>query len=326
MYKSKLDIKETQIAIQDLKQIFQANIKVALNLTRATAPLFLDAKTGLNDGLSGEKAVWFNPKDSNVRLEVVHSLAKWKRHALKQYQYLDGEGIYTDMNAIRREEELDSTHSYYVDQWDWERIISRSDRNLNFLKMIVSKIYDAVKATKYALQEEFPKLTDKLAENLFFISAQDLEDLYPNLSPEQREDVIVKEKGAVFVYSIGENLKSGIVHSKRAFDYDDWKLNGDLLVYSYVLDKAIELSSMGIRVDAESMLRQSNMHKEDLLKLSPFHYKILNDQLPLTIGGGIGQSRLSMFLLEKAHIGEVQSSYWPKEHIEEMKDKGIELL
>ncbi|TDV23270.1 aspartate-ammonia ligase [Mycoplasmopsis mustelae] len=326
MYQSKLNVKQTQKAIQNLKHIFQSLIKEELNLTRATAPLFLDTKSGLNDGLNGETAVWFNPKNSNVRLEVVHSLAKWKRHALKQYQYNEHEGIYTDMNAIRREENLDRTHSYYVDQWDWERIITSKDRNIDFLKTIVSKIYKCIRITKSQLQQEFPILNHKLAKEVFFISAQELEDIYPNDTPEARENLIVKEKGAVFIYQIGWELKSGTIHSKRAFDYDDWKLNGDLIVYSNVLDSAIELSSMGIRVNSESMVKQSGLTYEQLLELSPYHKSILLKELPLTIGGGIGQSRLSMFLLEKAHIGEVQSSYWPQEHIDEMASKGIKLL
>ncbi|WP_326494940.1 aspartate--ammonia ligase [Mycoplasmopsis felis] len=326
MYQSKLNTKQTQKAIQDLKKIFQQNLQKELNLTRATAPLFLEKSTGLNDGLSGEKAVVFSPKDNDVTLEVVHSLAKWKRNALKEYHYEIGEGIYTDMNAIRREEDLDNTHSYYVDQWDWERIISNEDRNYEFLKNIVNKIYDCIKKTKQHLIKEYPQLNDDLASEVFFISAQELEDMYPNYSISQREDLITQEKGTVFIYQIGNKLKSGLVHSNRAFDYDDWNLNGDLIVYSNVLNKAIELSSMGIRVNNDSILKQSQMSYNELISLSPYHKNILLNNLPLTIGGGIGQSRLSMFLLEKSHIGEVQASYWPDSYRDELSSLGIKLL
>ncbi|AMD81368.1 asparagine synthetase AsnA [Mycoplasmopsis canis UFG1] len=327
MYKSKLNIKETQKAIQDLKKFFQKELQRELNLTRATAPLFIERKTGLNDGLNGEKAVSFNPKGhDNINLEVVHSLAKWKRNALKQYNYDVYEGIYTDMNAIRREEDLDDTHSYYVDQWDWERIIKKEDRNLTFLFDTVRKIYNGIYNTKEMLVKEFKTLTNDLAKEVYFISSQDLENLYPNLTLSEREDQITKEKGAVFVYQIGHKLKSGLIHSLRAFDYDDWNLNGDLLVYSNVLNKTIELSSMGIRVDERSIVEQSQKSEKEVKLLSNYHKDVVEKTLPLTIGGGIGQSRLSMFLLEKIHIGEVQASFWPDEYRGELKKKGIELL
>lgn len=326
MYQSKLNIKETQRAIQELKKFFQKNLQKELNLTRATAPLFIERKTGLNDGLNGEKPVSFIPKGMSIELEVVHSLAKWKRNALKEYNYEVGEGIYTDMNAIRREEDLDNTHSYYVDQWDWELIISREQRSLDFLKQVVNKIYTSILKTKEMLIKDFSALNNNLAKEVFFISSQDLEDLYPNLSLNEREDAITKDKGAVFVYQIGDKLKSGLIHSLRAFDYDDWTLNGDLLVYSHVLNKALELSSMGIRVDADSIVRQSKMTVEEVKNVSPYHKAVVENKLPLTIGGGIGQSRLSMFLLEKIHIGEVQASFWPEDYREDLIKKGIKLL
>ncbi|WP_426461416.1 aspartate--ammonia ligase [Mycoplasma hafezii] len=326
MYIPKLSIRQTQSAIQDLKKIFQEELKKNLNLTRATAPLFVAQETGLNDGLSGEEPVWFYPRSSKTRLEVVHSLAKWKRYALQQYHFAPYEGLYTDMNAIRREEELDELHSYYVDQWDWEKVILEKDRNLDFLKETVNLIYESLKETKIKLRKLFPTLTDRLPDSVYFISSQDLENLYPDLSVEARERAIVKEKDAVFVYKIGYPLKSQIVHSKRAFDYDDWDLNGDLLVYSPVIDKAIELSSMGIRVNEKSIVKQSGLSKEEVKKLSPYHAAVVNKKLPLTIGGGIGQSRVSMYLLEKAHIGEVQASHWPEKYRKQVAKDGIELL
>ncbi|VEU72762.1 Aspartate--ammonia ligase [Mycoplasmopsis gallopavonis] len=326
MYIPKLSVRQTQSAIQDLKKIFHEELKKNLNLTRATAPLFVSKESGLNDGLNGEEPVWFLPRDSKERLEVVHSLAKWKRYALQKYHFAPYEGLYTDMNAIRREEILDNLHSYYVDQWDWEKVILRKDRNLDFLKQTVNQIYEALKATKLKLQKLFPTLTDQLANEVYFISSQELEDLYPNLSIQDRETQLAKEKGAIFVYQIGYPLKSKLIHSKRAFDYDDWDLNGDLIVYSHVLQSAIELSSMGIRVDQESIVKQSGLSAEEVKKLSPYHKAVVEENLPLTIGGGIGQSRVSMFLLEKAHIGEVQASYWPEEYREKVAKEGIELL
>ncbi|WP_033160929.1 aspartate--ammonia ligase [[Mycoplasma] collis] len=327
MYKSKLNIKQTQKAIQNLKKIFQENIMEKLNLTRVTAPLFLAKETGLNDGLNGEKAVSFYSKNSDVELEIVHSLAKWKRNALKEYYFKEYEGIYADMNAVRREEEFDEIHSLYVDQWDWEKIINKNDRNLVFLKNTVNKIYEALKNTKKEIVKQYPQLTDDLADKVFFISAQELENMYPDLNINERESAIAKDKKAVFIYQIGHKLKSGLIHSLRAFDYDDWNLNGDLIVYSNVLNKAIELSSMGIRVDENSILSQSKFNsKEELANFSPYHKNILEKKLPYTIGGGIGQSRVSMFILEKKHIGEVQSSFWPKDYKEKMKKEGIEIL
>ncbi|QNM93485.1 aspartate--ammonia ligase [Mycoplasma sp. Pen4] len=326
MYHSKLNIRQTQSAIQDLKLIFQEELKKHLNLTRATAPLFVAQKTGLNDGLCGEEPVWFLDHQNQERLEVVHSLAKWKRDALKKYNFLPYEGLYTDMNAIRKMENLDALHSYYVDQWDWEQVILAKDRNLDYLKKTVRKIYQVLKDTKRILKETYYQLEDELPEDIFFISAQELENLYPNKTISERERLIAKEHGAVFIYQIGHKLDSGLIHSQRAFDYDDWNLNGDLIVYSKVLDDAIELSSMGIRVDQNSIVSQSGLTKDQVIELSPYHKNIITNKLPLTIGGGIGQSRVSMFLLEKAHIGEVQASHWPEEYREEMLEKGIELL
>ncbi|MBN3534865.1 aspartate--ammonia ligase [Mycoplasma procyoni] len=327
MYKSKLTIRQTQEAIQDLRHIFQEHLKKNLNLTRATAPLFVAPESGLNDGLNGESAVSFEAKMvNNKRLEVVHSLAKWKRNALKEYDYKVGEGIYTDMNAIRREEVLDETHSLYVDQWDWEKIITSDDRNINFLKEVVSLIYDAFKKTKREMVERFSSLENDLPEEVFFISAQDLEDLYPESSIDERENLITQKHKVVFIKRIGYPLKSGLIHSTRAFDYDDWKLNGDLLVWSNTLKKAVEISSMGIRVDEKSLKEQSKMTEAQLKELSPYHKAIIDKNLPLTIGGGIGQSRVCMLILEKAHIGEVQSSYWPEDYKKKLKAKGINLL
>ncbi|UWD34276.1 aspartate--ammonia ligase [Mesomycoplasma molare] len=326
MYKSKLSVKETQLAIQNLKKIFQRELQKRLNLTRATAPLFVRSDSGLNDGLNGENPVTFKPKDSEINLEIVHSLAKWKREALKEYEYLPDEGIYTDMNAIRKEEDLDETHSFYVDQWDWEKIILKKQRNLDFLKETVVNIYKALLATKEEIQKEFPILKNELSPKVFFISSQDLENLYPNFSIEERENLIAKKYGSVFIYQIGYKLNSGIKHSSRAFDYDDWNLNGDLIIYAPEIDKALEISSMGIRVDKKAICEQANKSSKEIEKISPYHYKIINELLPYTIGGGIGQSRVSMLLLEKKHIGEVQSSFWPEKYKESLAKKGIKLL
>ncbi|QBF34375.1 aspartate--ammonia ligase [Mycoplasmopsis phocirhinis] len=325
MYQSKLSIRQTQSAIQDLKSFFQEKLKNELNLTRATAPLFVSRKSGLNDTLNGEQPVNFSPKNNPEQLQIVHSLAKWKRQALHEYNFNVGEGLYTDMNAIRREEDLDDTHSYYVDQWDWEKIILEENRNIDYLKSTVNSINKCVFETKEYINQKY-NLTQKFNQEVYFISAQELEDLYPNLTPEQRENQLAKEKGTIFIYQIGWNLNSGIPHSKRAFDYDDWSLNGDLIIYAPWKNKAIEISSMGIRVDKNSLLKQSKMNLEQVKQISKFHSDILNNILPLTIGGGIGQSRISMLLLEKEHIGEVQSSYWPDEMKNELAQQNIILL
>ncbi|MGP1451620.1 MAG: aspartate--ammonia ligase [Metamycoplasmataceae bacterium] len=328
MYKSKLNIKETQLAIQDLKFAFTKQLNKNLNLVRVSAPLFVDSESKINDGLSGEKPVSFNPKNEpNISFEIVHSLAKWKRIALKKYMFDIYEGIYTDMNAIRREEDLDSIHSYYVDQWDWELVIREEDRNTDFLKAIVTKIYNSIRYVENKLNFNFPVLSKKLPDKIFFITAQDLENMYPNLSIDERELEITKKHKAVFIIGIGNKLnKSNVPHSKRSFDYDDWDLNGDMIFYHPILNKALEISSMGIRVNAKSLSKQKelmNIKNEDLRQ---YHKDILDNKLPLTIGGGIGQSRLSMFLLEKKHIGEVQVGFWPKNIIEDLKKEGVKLL
>lgn len=328
MYKSKLNIKETQLAIQDLKFAFTKQLKKNLNLVRVSAPLFVDSHSKINDGLSGEKPVSFNPKNQpDMSFEIVHSLAKWKRMALKKYMFDIYEGIYTDMNAIRREEDLDEIHSYYVDQWDWELVIREQDRNIDFLKGVVSKIYNSIRYVENKLNFTFPALKKKLPEKIFFITAQELENMYPNLSIDQRELEITKKHKAVFIIGIGNKLeKSNIPHSKRSFDYDDWNLNGDMVFYHTELNKALEISSMGIRVNAKSLMDQKekmNVSDEDLRE---YHKNILENKLPFTIGGGIGQSRLSMFLLEKKHIGEVQVGFWPDKDLENLKKEGIKLL
>ncbi|WP_215737422.1 aspartate--ammonia ligase [Mesomycoplasma hyorhinis] len=327
MYTSKLNIFETQKAIESIKIIFPKFLSEALSLTRITAPLFVEPLTGLNDTLNGEAAVSFIPKDQDTKLEIVHSLAKWKRYALRECDFYLYKGLYTDMNAIRKEEILSPFHSYYVDQWDWEKIIKKEDRNLDYLKQTIRTIYDQIRNTEAELVKKFPQLKIKLPKELIFIDSQELEDLYPELTPSQRETKFAQEKAkAFFVIRVGWKLKSGQVHSGRAIDYDDWNLNGDLIFYHETLDKAIEISSMGIRVDAKALLEQSKLTKPQLEQKSQFHHDLVNENLPFSIGGGIGQSRLCMFLLEKAHIGEVQSSYWPKKILEEAKKENIILL
>lgn len=325
MYKSKLSVKETQLAIQDLKYNFSKNFAKALNLVRVSAPLFVRSTTKINDGLNGETPVTFSPAQIDETLEIVHSLAKWKREALYKYHFNVYEGIWTDMNAIRQQENIDYKHSYYVDQWDWELIIKREDRNLDFLKEVVKKIYKTIRFVEHKLIFDFPQLTKKLPENITFISALELYNKYPDLSPEERENLFAKEVKAFFVYTIGYPLPDGVKHSARSFDYDDWTLNGDLIVYDPVNEKALEISSMGIRVDKDALTKQMIFdQKED--KVATYHSQILDETLPFTIGGGIGQSRLSMFLLEKKHIGEVQVGIWSEEVISEAKKEGIELL
>lgn len=310
-YCSILDIRRTEEAIKFIKDTFERKLARVLNLNRISAPLFVRKDSGLNDDLNGvERPVGFDIKDIGQEVEIVHSLAKWKRNALKAYGFAVDEGIYTDMNAIRRDEELDNIHSVYVDQWDWELCISKEERNEVFLKDVVTKIYTALKQTEAALEQEFPEVSQIFPEEIHFISSQELEDRYPTLTPKAREDAIVKELGAVFITQIGGALRSGIPHDGRAPDYDDWSLNGDILVYYPLLDCAIELSSMGIRVDQESMERQLKIAGAEDRKQKRFHKKLLAGELPLTIGGGIGQSRMCMVLLKKAHIGEVQASVW----------------
>ncbi|EFF41264.1 aspartate--ammonia ligase [Mycoplasmopsis alligatoris] len=325
MYKSKLNIKETQLAIQDLKFAFTKELNKNLNLTRVSAPLFVRTDTRINDGLSGEEPVRFFAKNIDFSHDIVHSLAKWKRTALQKYSFEKYEGLWTDMNAIRREESLDYKHSYYVDQWDWEMVIGKEDRNLEFLKSTVNKIFKSIKHVERKLNINYPLLVEKLPKEVFFISSTDLYNMFPSLSAEQREDEIAKIHKAVFIHEVGHKLPDGIPQSARAFDYDDWKLNGDLLVWDSVNNRSLEISSMGIRVDAKSLVEQSNIeNKGDLW--GEYHYNIAENKLPLTIGGGIGQSRLTMFLLEKKHIGEVQVSSWTDHILEECEKQGIKLL
>lgn len=323
-YKSILDVYDTQLAIKLVKDTFQKKLAKELDLKRVTAPLFVEPETGLNDNLNGyEKAVSFEVNENHKNLEIVQSLAKWKRHALNKY---NANGIYTDMNAIRPFEDLDNIHSLYVDQWDWEKVISKDERNEDFLKNIVRKIYQSLLETSEAVQEKFPKLNYKLPKDITFISSEELEEMYPHLSRKQRENEITKKYGAVFLLHIGSRLKDGKSHDGRAADYDDWKLNGDLLVWYDVLDLALELSSMGIRVDSTTLISQLKDKEEEYKLTLPYHQDILNNRLPLTIGGGIGQSRMCMYLLRKAHIGEVQVSYWPNEDIKLFKELNINLL
>ena len=326
-YQSVLNLIETEVAIKLVKDNFERNLAEALNLMRVSAPLFIFPSTGLNDELNGiERRVEFKLRDIEEKAEIVQSLAKWKRNALARYQFKEGTGLYTDMNAIRCDEELDNLHSAYVDQWDWEKIINKSDRNEAFLKETVKKIYGAFLKTAETVYMAFPKLKTKLPQDIYFISTQELENLYPNLSPKEREYQICKSKGAVFVMQIGANLKNGLPHDGRAADYDDWKLNGDILLYYNELDIAFEISSMGIRVDENSIVEQLKSKKEEAKLNNPYVQGILNKKLPYTIGGGIGQSRLCMFLLKKAHIGEVQASLWNEADVEKLETKNIFLL
>lgn len=327
-YKPLLDIRETEIAIKKIKDFFQIELSKKLNLTRVSAPLFVRPETGLNDNLNGyERPVSFDVKAIDSKeVQVVHSLAKWKRMALKRYGFSVGEGLYTDMNAIRRDEDLDNLHSIYVDQWDWEKIIKKEERTAEKLKEIVEDIYDVFKATENYVFKLYPQIEKILPEKISFITTQELEDLYPHLSPKERENAIAKEKGAVFIMQIGGELKSGIKHDGRSPDYDDWTLNGDIIFWNPVLEIAYELSSMGIRVDEKALERQLIISGCEERKDLPFHRMLLNGELPYTVGGGIGQSRICMYFLRKAHIGEVQSAIWPDWMIEECEKSNIYLL
>ena len=327
MYKSKLSVLETQRAIRSLRHRFEENLCDALNLSRASAPLFVKRGSGLNDDLSGvERPVSFDILESGDVVEVVHSLAKWKRMALGKYGFSMHTGLYTDMNAIRRDEKCDSIHSLYVDQWDWEKVISAEDRNIDYLKDTVERIYSAILNTADGIERKYPTLDNYLPRNIKFITTQELLDKYPDLTPKERENAITREYGAVFLMGIGGLLSNGQKHDGRAPDYDDWSLNGDILVYNRMTDASFELSSMGIRVDKETLLKQLE-HENALDRLElPFHKALINGELPLTIGGGIGQSRLCMLLLQKAHIGEVHTSVWPQSEIDRCKELGIELL
>lgn len=335
-YQSILDVKETEGAIKLIKDFFQINLAETLNLSRITAPLFVKAGTGINDDLTGvEQPISFTIKNmSNTKAEIVQSLAKWKRLTLANLKIRMGEGIYTDMNAIRPDEVLDNLHSLYVDQWDWERVISKEERNLDFLRNIVRKIYGVLKRTESFIYRSYPKIRSVLPEEISFIHSEELEKKYPELSPEERENAICKEKGAVFIIGIGSPLKDGQPHDGRAPDYDDWTtstekgpgLNGDILVWYPVLECAFEISSMGIRVDQQALERQLEMTKTTQRRRLFFHQKLLKGELPLSIGGGIGQSRLCMFFLRKAHIGEIQAGLWPDDIIEEYRRNDIFLL
>lgn len=327
-YQSALNLHDTQIAIKTVKDFFQKSLSERLNLLRVSAPLFVDPLSGLNDNLNGiERPVQFDIKEASGKdAEIVHSLAKWKRYALKKYGFSHGEGLYTDMVAIRRDEDTDNIHSIYVDQWDWEKIISREERTMETLQNVVRTVYTALKKTEKYMAIQYDYIEEILPREIYFITSQELEDRYPNLTPKEREYQIAKEKGAVFIMQIGKYLTSGQRHDGRAPDYDDWDLNGDIIVYYPVLDIALELSSMGIRVDAQALKNQLEISGcEDRAELD-FQKSILQEELPFTIGGGIGQSRICMFYLRKAHIGEVHCSLWPEETIRTAKEHGIPLL
>ena len=327
-YKSPQTIKETEKAIKEVKDYFERALSDALNLSRVSAPLFVKPESGLNDNLNGvERPVAFGIKEQDDAIvEIVHSLAKWKRMALKEYGFELGEGLYTDMTAIRRDEETDNIHSLYVDQWDWEKIIDKSQRNVETLKEVVFRIYMAIKQTEYYICGKYHFMDPFLPNEIAFVTTQELEDRWPDKTAKEREHLIAKEKGAVFLMKIGGALLSGERHDGRAPDYDDWELNGDILVYYPVLGISLELSSMGIRVDEESLARQLKLAGcEDRAELA-YHKAVLNKELPYTIGGGIGQSRICMFFMQRAHIGEVQSSIWPDDVLETAKANGIHML
>lgn len=327
-YHSALNLHDTQIAIKTVKDFFQSLLSQRLSLSRVSAPLFVDPDTGLNDNLNGvERPVSFGIREQDEKIaEVVHSLAKWKRFALKKYGFAVNEGLYTDMNAIRRDEDTDNIHSIFVDQWDWEKIIRREDRTLDYLKDTVRIVYKCLRKTEKYMSIQYDYIEEILPHDIFFLTTSELFDLYPELSPKEREYRIAKEKGAVCIMQIGDALKNGEPHDGRAPDYDDWALNADIVIYYPVLDIALEISSMVIRVDKEALLRQ--LQKAGCMERAklPFQSAVIEETLPFTIGGGIGQSRICMFFLRKAHIGEVQSSLWPKAIIEECERNGILLL
>jgi len=336
-YKSLLDLNQTEQAIKLIKDTFQLNLSSELKLRRVTAPLFVLKGTGINDDLNGtENKVTFKIKDyDNREAEVVNSLAKWKRLALADYGMEDGYGIYTDMNAVRPDEELDNIHSLYVDQWDWELVIHKEDRNLDFLKFVVKKIYESIKRTEFVIQEYYTHILPVLPDSITFIHSEDLLAEYPDKTPKQREKIVAKKYGAIFIIGIGNTLSNEEPHDGRAPDYDDWitetkpgynGLNGDIILWNPILESAFEISSMGIRVDKESLSKQLEVTGTTDRKELEFHARLLNGELPLTIGGGIGQSRLCMYYLRKAHIGEIQSSIWPKSMVEECTNNNIQLV
>ena len=327
-YKSPQSIKDTEIAIKEVKDFFERALAKSLNLTRVSAPLFVRPESGLNDNLNGvERPVSFGIKEqADAPVEIVHSLAKWKRQALKRYEFTYGEGLYTDMSAIRRDEDTDNIHSLYVDQWDWEKIIHKEERNEETLRIVVERVYLALRKTEKYMAEKYDFIDEILPEQIHFITTQELLDAYQGLSDKEREHEAAKKWGAVFLMQIGDVLSNGEPHDGRAPDYDDWHLNGDILVYYPVLDIALELSSMGIRVDEETLERQLKQRGcEERAKL-PFQKALLSGELPYTIGGGIGQSRICMFFMRRAHIGEVQSSIWKPDVVEYAKEQGVNLL
>jgi aspartate--ammonia ligase len=329
VYKPIFEKLEAQKAIKLIKDTFERILAAKLNLTRVSAPLMVPSDTGVNDLLNGyERPVEFDVKETKRKLQIVQSLAKWKRIALKRYGFNPGEGLYTDMNAIRRDEDTDNIHSIYVDQWDWEKIITKEQRTEEYLRKTVREIFEVFKQTEDALIEAFPekKLKRTVPNDISFISSQELEDLYPDKRPKEREHLITKEKGAVFITQIGKKLKSGKSHDGRSPDYDDWELNGDILLWFEPLGISIELSSMGIRVDEKSLEKQLKEAGAEERKSLLYHRMLLNGELPLTIGGGLGQSRICMYFMKTVHIGEVQSSVWPEEMIQEFREKGIEFL
>ncbi len=327
-YQSALNLHDTQIAIKTVKDFFQTLLAERLNLSRVSAPIFVDPDSGLNDNLNGiERPVSFGIKEQNEKpAEIVHSLAKWKRYALKKYGFSVGEGLYTDMNAIRRDEDTDNIHSIFVDQWDWEKIIEKKDRNMDTLQDVVRTVYKVLRKTEKYMSIQYDYIEEILPHDIFFITTQELADMFPDYSPKEREYYIAKAKGAVCIMQIGDELASGDPHDGRAPDYDDWSLNADIVVYYPVLDIALELSSMGIRVDKDSLLSQLEKAGCPERAELPFQKSIIKGELPYTIGGGIGQSRICMFFLRKAHIGEVQCSLWPEDITSEAEKAGIQLL
>ncbi|PWM46899.1 MAG: aspartate--ammonia ligase [Clostridiales bacterium] len=326
-YKSTLNLYQTQTAIGFTNRTFEKELGQALNLKRVSAPIFVEGKTGLNDDLNGvERAVSFSISETGTEAQIVHSLAKWKRMALYRYNFEPGEGLYTIMNAIRRDEEMDNIHSIYVDQWDWEKVITAENRNIDYLKDTVCSIVGALCNTLDKLKEEYPELKTELSREVTFVTTQELEDMYPDKTPKERENIFVKEHPTTFIMQIGDLLKSGIKHDGRAPDYDDWQLNGDIVFWHETLEMAFEVSSMGIRVSPKSLDEQLTKAGCDDRREFMFHKMLLNGELPLTIGGGIGQSRVSMLMLQKAHIGEVQVSVWDEQTKTVCKENGIMIL
>ena len=327
-YQSHLNLYETQVAIKTVKDFFQRLLADRLDLLRVSAPLFVDPASGMNDNLSGiERPVNFDIKEQNAReAEIVQSLAKWKRHALKKYGFTPGEGLYTDMSAIRRDEEVDNIHSIYVDQWDWEKIITKEERTLDTLKEAVRDVYKVLRKTEKYMSIHYDYIQEILPSEIFFVTSQELADMFPDNTPKEREYYITKAKGAVCIMQIGDKLENGEPHDGRAPDYDDWSMNADILVYYPVLDIALELSSMGVRVDKDALLSQLEKAGCPERAELPFQKSIINEEVPYTIGGGIGQSRICMFFLRKAHIGEVQCSLWPDDFMKEAEEKGLQLL